>query len=291
MSTNAEITANIIGELIDSLAKLEVGKDLHLSMQEFALGIPNSDREIDLCYGYAKIPATNNSNSQYEAVFGKGLARITTDEVSGKITRFSNDFAGLNFTTLLPPSTKYQNVYAFANVFLSQTTNLLINNPSPTISTEILKGETSGSPIFMSKDLSIEEVLELIYNNEINEASGPENPYVKIFDVLIEINYFDPDDVSTKDVILHFVDKRCPRGWGGFADEYLATYLTPSIIDKYNDYSSFYQVVEQNIYNLVNQWINLRIWSPSFIDYWQANSDSMPESLKNYLELRFSIII
>lgn len=291
MATNVEITTNILNGLVVSLNKLNKGKDLYLSSQEFSLGLPSTDRDIDLCYGYAKIPATNNTNAQYEAVFGKGIARITTNSVTSKLTRFANDYVGLNFTTMLPASTKFQNVYAFANVFISQTTSFSIDNPSPTISAEIVKGENTGTPIFLSKDLDINEVLELVYSEDIADAVGPENPYIKIFDVIIEINYFDPNDVSSKDVNLHFIDRRTPRGWGGFADEFMATYLTPSIIDKYNDYVNFYSLTEQSVYNLINQWINLGIWTPSFIDFWQTNSDLMPESLRNYLETRFSIII
>jgi hypothetical protein len=128
---------------------------------------------------------------------------------------------------------------------------------------------------------------------EIQEAEGPSDPYIKIFNIIIEINYFDPNDVSTKDVIFHFIDKRKPRGWGGFAEEFMGVYLTPKIINKNIDFNEFYDEFDQKFYNLVKNWMNLRFWSPSFLDFWNnpANSGLMPDRLKQYLDQRFSIII
>jgi len=35
----------------------------------------------------------------------------------------------------------------------------------------------------------------------------------------------------------------------------------------------------------------MRVWSPTFIDYWLANSSDMPQRLKQYLNEKFSIVI
>ena len=58
-------------------------------------------------------------------------------------------------------------------------------------------------------------------------------------------------------------------------------------------FDKIYDEIDQKFYNLVKSWINLRFWSPSFIDFWTdpANSDLMPVRLKEYLDLRFSILI
>jgi hypothetical protein len=200
----------------------------------------------------------------------------------------------------LPSGQVYQNVYAFANIFLEQSAPSMGNdNPAASVSTSLLKGELSGTPIFMTKDLDVKSVIEMSRKDEIPDATcetnypsaPPEN--IKIFNVIIEINYFDPDDLATKDVVFHYIDKRKPRGWGGFAEEFMGVYLTPYIINKNNDYDKIYNELDQSFYNLVKAWINLRFWSPSFIDFWTdpTNSDLMPERLKEYLDLRFSILI
>ncbi|MEY4332100.1 MAG: hypothetical protein RLZZ196_838 [Bacteroidota bacterium] len=289
MTDSPTITASIINDLIISLDLLKQGKDEYFSLEEFALGQPLLKRDIDLCYGYAKVPATTNTLAAFEAVIGKGLARITTDDVEAKLAKPSVAFTGINFTDQLPADTKYQNVYAFANVFISRTDGGVVNSPEASI----LKGENTGTPIFMLKDLDIDTLLAMSNNDEIPDAEGPADPYIKIFNVIIEINYYDPNDSSTKDVIIHFIDKRKPRGWGGFAEEFMGVYLTPYIINKNTDYNKIYKSIDQNIYNLVSNWINLRFWDPSFIDFWQnpINNDLMPLRLKQYLNLRFSIIL
>ncbi len=300
MSETPEVTAKLLTDVLLAMDLLVQGKDEYFSLQEFALGLPLENRTIDLCYGFAKVPPTTSALAEFEAVIGHGVSRITNEDVTAKLTKIKRSFTGLDFTTLLPSGQVYQNVYAFANIFLEQSAPSMGNdNPAASVSTSLLKGELSGTPIFMTKDLDVKSVIEMSRKDEIPDATcetnypsePPEN--IKIFNVIIEINYFDPDDLATKDVVFHYIDKRKPRGWGGFAEEFMGVYLTPYIINKNNDYDKIYNELDQSFYNLVKAWINLRFWSPSFIDFWTdpTNSDLMPERLKEYLDLRFSILI
>ena len=300
MSETPEVTAKLLTDVLLAMDLLVQGKDEYFSLQEFALGLPLENRTIDLCYGFAKVPPTTSALAEFEAVIGHGVSRITNEDVTAKLTKIKRSFTGLDFTSLLPSGQVYQNVYAFANIFLEQSAPSMGNdNPAASVSTSLLKGELSGTPIFMTKDLDVKSVIEMSRKDEIPDATcetnypsaPPEN--IKIFNVIIEINYFDPDDLATKDVVFHYIDKRKPRGWGGFAEEFMGVYLTPYIINKNNDYDKIYNELDQSFYNLVKAWINLRFWSPSFIDFWTdpTNSDLMPERLKEYLDLRFSILI
>ena len=300
MSETPEVTAKLLTDVLLAMDLLVQGKDEYFSLQEFALGLPLENRTIDLCYGFAKVPPTTSALAEFEAVIGHGVSRITNEDVTAKLTKIKRSFTGLDFTSLLPSGQVYQNVYAFANIFLEQSApSMGNNNPAASVSTSLLKGELSGTPIFMTKDLDVKSVIEMSRKDEIPDATcetnypsaPPEN--IKIFNVIIEINYFDPDDLATKDVVFHYIDKRKPRGWGGFAEEFMGVYLTPYIINKNNDYDKIYNELDQSFYNLVKAWINLRFWSPSFIDFWTdpTNSDLMPERLKEYLDLRFSILI
>jgi hypothetical protein len=300
MSETPEVTAKLLTDVLLAMDLLVQGKDEYFSLQEFALGLPLENRTIDLCYGFAKVPPTTSALAEFEAVIGHGVSRITNEDVTAKLTKIKRSFTGLDFTTLLPSGQVYQNVYAFANIFLEQSAPSMGNdNPAASVSTSLLKGELSGTPIFMTKDIDVKSVIEMSRKDEIPDATcetnypsaPPEN--IKIFNVIIEINYFDPDDLATKDVVFHYIDKRKPRGWGGFAEEFMGVYLTPYIINKNNDYDKIYNELDQSFYNLVKAWINLRFWSPSFIDFWTdpTNSDLMPERLKEYLDLRFSILI
>jgi hypothetical protein len=293
MSEAPEVTAHLLNQVLLAMDLLTDGKDDLLALQEFALGMPEDNRPIDLCYGYARVPASTSALAQYELIIGKGITRITTNDVTAKLTKVNVDFTGLNVTSLLPADKIYQNVFAFGNIFIAQTTPGLDDNPTATLSIELLKGESSGPPIFLVKDINVDDLILMSRRDEITEAEGPANPYIKLFNIIIEINYFDPDDIATKDVIFHIIDKRKPRGWGGFAEEFMGVYLTPKVINKNLDFDEFYDDFDQKFYNLVKGWINLRFWNLSFLDFWSnpANSDLMPDRLKQYLEKRFSIII
>jgi hypothetical protein len=144
-------------------------------------------------------------------------------------------------------------------------------------------------------------------------AIGPENyfkdPWNKL-DFFITVLIFGSEvyavghNVSNVDILLkltrayriallpqYFYDKRKPRGWGGFNDEIMGTNLTPYLIYKKEDFDNFLISSQQNVYNLVKSWMNMRVWSPTFIDYWLANSSDMPQRLKQYLDEKFSIVI
>jgi hypothetical protein len=300
MTETPEVTAKLLTDVLLAMDLLLQGKDEYYSLQEFALGAPLANRAIDLCYGFAKVQPSTSALAEFEAVIGHGVTRITTEDVTAKLTRIKREFTGLDFTTLLPSGQIYQNVYAFANIFLEQSVPYgLVDNPSSSVSASLLKGEASGTPIFMTKDIDIQSIIAMSRKDEIpdavSETNYPSAPpeYIKIFNVILEINYYDPDNLATKDVVFHYVDKRKPRGWGGFAEEFMGVYLTPYLINKNNDFDKIYDEIDQKFYNLVKSWINLRFWSPSFIDFWTdpANSDLMPVRLKEYLDLRFSILI
>ena len=115
--------------------------------------------------------------------------------------------------------------------------------------------------------------------------------YLFLFSLLLNINYYNSLSPELKDVEIYFFDKRIPRGWGGFADEFMAANITSYVVFKKEDYTDYLDTIQQSVYNIVKNWINLRSWSPNLLDYWDANSANMPDRLRNYLELEFSLII
>lgn len=293
MSETPEVTAELLNSLLLQYDKLVEGDDLYLSLEEFAIGQPVTNRPLDLCWGYASVEANSQSLAEYEVVIGRGITRSTTSNVTKQINRVNYDFTGLNLTDLLP-NNQYQNIYAFGSIFVSPGDDSgLIKNPTSVIEAVLLKGESGGYPLFMTHDLEINNILRMIRDEEIPAAIKPDNNSIEIFRFVLEINYYSTNDYTTKDVKMHFLDKRKPRGWGGFAEEALAATITPFLIYKKEDYATFLNAFDNNIYNLIKSWINLRYWSPNFLDYWQnpSNSVLMPDRLKDYLKIKFSITI
>ena len=278
-------TATLINNYILETDKLEEGQDIYLSMQEFALGNPESMRNLDLCWGYAIVEPQNSTQFQYEINLGRGITRNST----GDLDIFVYNTNYFNLSSLLPSGTAFSNVYAFGSIFMSPDT---IDMDS-TVSFEpvLLKGESSGTPIFMCRDINIDQVYDMIQNDSIEASIAPSADSLELFRFVLDINYYNSSSPELKDIKIYFYDKRKPRGWGGFNDEIMGTSLTPYLIYKKEDFDNFLISSQQNVYNLVKSWMNMRVWSPTFIDYWLANSSDMPQRLKQYLNEKFSIVI
>jgi hypothetical protein len=193
----------------------------------------------------------------------------------------------LDLTSLLASGQTFENIYAFGSIFI--TPDATVGNP-PNIEAVILKGTSSGSPLLMVNDLDLNTVLYMIKSEEVLSAEKPESNSIEIYKFLLDIKYYNSSNPELKDVKIYLHDKRLPRGWGGYADENLFTSLTSYIIFKNEDYGSYLSKVQEDVYNIVKSWINLRSWSPNFIDYWTTNSSDLPDRLKEYLETEFSLI-
>lgn len=284
MTNRGFITANLLNGLILELDNLVKGEDIYLSLEEFALGQPKQIRSIDLCWGYSSVEPSTSELAKKELVLGYGVTRNST----GELDKVNYSFSSNDLTTLLPSNQDFENIYAFGSIFMTPSATLGNN---PTIEPVILKGTSSGSPLLMTRDIDLNTIKKMIETDEVNSAIKPESDSMEIFKFLLDIKFYNSTKPQLKNVKIYLFDKRLPRGWGGFADEFMALNLTSNIIYKKEDYTELLDTYQLNIYNIVKSWINLRSWSPSFIDFWTANSNYLPARLKTYLELEFSIII
>jgi len=278
-------TAELINNYILEIDKLNEGQDIYLSLQEFALGLPDAQRNLDLCWGYASVEPQNSTQSLYEINLGRGITRNST----GNLDIFVYDTNYFNLSSLLPSGVAYSDVYAFGSIYMSPDT--VGSDSTVSFTPVILKGESSGTPLFMCKDIDIETVYTMLQNDVIEAAIAPEANSIELYRFILDITYYNSSNPELKNIEIYLFDKRKPRGWGGFNDEIMGTSLTPYLIYKKEDFDNFLTSAQQDVYNLVKGWMNMRIWSPTFIDYWLANSSDMPERLKQYLDEKFSIVI
>jgi hypothetical protein len=284
MTDKGIVTANLLNELILNLDKMTIGEDIFLGLEEFSLGLPAASREIDLCWGFAKSEPSTTALASHEVTIGKGVTRNST----GDLDSVQFDFTSLDLTTLLPSAITLSNIYAFGSIYM--TPSVTVGNP-PDLESTLVKGVSGGVNLFMTNDLSLETIFNMMQVEEVPAAEKPESNSLEIYKFLLNINYYNSLSPELKDVEIYFFDKRIPRGWGGFADEFMAANITSYVVFKKEDYTDYLDTIQQSVYNIVKNWINLRSWSPNFLDYWDANSANMPDRLRNYLELEFSLII
>lgn len=284
MTDKGIVTAKLLNELILNFDKMIVGEDIFLGLEEFSLGLPEATRSIDLCWGFAKVEPNTSTLASHEVTVGKGVTRNNT----GDLDDVQYDFTSLDLTNLLPTAITLSNIYAFGSVFM--TPNATLGNP-PDLEAVLVKGVSGGVNLFMANDLNLETMLNMVQTEEVPAAEKPETNSLEIYKFLLNINYYNSLSPELKDVDIYFFDKRIPRGWGGFADEFMAANMTSYVVFKKEDYSSYLDTIQQSVYNIVKNWIYLRSWSPNFLDYWAGNSASMPDRLRTYLELEFSLVI
>lgn len=317
MSQKHIVQANIFNNILLQYDKFKSSIDYFFALQEFSLGQPSQDRignVLDLCWGYAYINPTSlnqsslaqpQANFQYkqeaivlasnEIVIGQGITRTTNQYVTKRLNDVQTFFTGLNPSNILSVSYPYKlrNVYAFGSIYLKPSTpSQLSINPSPTLEFSLLRGElgAQSTPLFIYKDISLNEVTDMIYNDIIKAAEKPTALSVELARVIIDIDYYDPNDNTKKFIKFYYIDTRKPRGWGGYAEEILAKNLVPNIIVTYDESLEFDNIFLQNIDKLIMSWVNLSSWdnSSNFIDFWRLpeNFVLLPQRLKSYLQDR-----
>jgi hypothetical protein len=269
--------------------------DTSLAIEEYGLGAPLEERDLDLCYGLATVETRSAINANAELIIGAGLARYLNDEVPNKIHTSSPPEQAFNPTSLLG-STVIQNAYAFGGVFLRAWKNMGVS--SFDVQVEVLRGSGGGNPLLMFKDVSQSEAISWISQNIIGQTTVPAPPgwateykTVEIIKFLIDIDYFDANNSSKNRINVIPVDKRKPRGALGFAEEALGAFLVPALIQSAPINQEQYNQVNESIKVMVDQWVQLDSWEPNFLSYWQTSIVEMPSRLREYLETELGYVV
>ena len=64
-----------------------------------------------------------------------------------------------------------------------------------------------------------------------------------------------------------------------------------NILQADTDINNTANVELNNVKQIVNTWVNLDGWSPSFVEYWATANPAMPTELKDFIENQLGIII
>jgi glycosyltransferase involved in cell wall biosynthesis len=168
MTDKGIVTANLLNELILNLDKMTIGEDIFLGLEEFSLGLPAASREIDLCWGFAKSEPSTTALASHEVTIGKGVTRNST----GDLDSVQYDFTSLDLTTLLPSAITLKNIYAFGSIYM--TPNATVGNP-PDLESALVKGVSGGVNLFMTNDLNLEAIFNMMQVEEVPAAEKPES--------------------------------------------------------------------------------------------------------------------
>jgi len=277
MSPN-KYTANVLDSMIRGRDLVYSSLDISLSLEEFAIGVNLSVRNLDLCWGYAAIEPQRDINYDKEAVISLGVSKQ-----NGYLLNVPIYEEGLSLSSLLGSGEPLQNVYAFGSIYLQ--TN--ISPASPSVVPLLLRGGSggTGTRLLMSKDIEVDTVIDAFKSGDFPIVAPPMSGSVlEIYRFVMDIAYYDTNASYKNRIQTHLIDMRKPRGWGGYAEENMGVILIPAAIANYNNVTIGVEDSENAVKDVVETWVQLTTWEPDFLQFWKkSGSNVMPGRLERYL--------
>jgi len=276
--------ANLLDKLIVDLNIIESTDNMALAHEEFALGYPVQNRPLDLCFGHAP---TTPRETYAPLVVGLGLIRCN-DSVPTTVIPSGPDQSEFLFDPLANLSIPVQDCYAFGSIFVQTYiySNILYKN---IIMGMVESSLGTGSMLLISRNYDVNTALKLQNKNMIGNVVIPptiegatEIVNLELMKFVVDINYYNPENASLNDYRIYVNDNRLPRGWAGYADENMASILTPTLITYYMSNLNQTSNINNAIKDLINTWASSPSWNPDFITYWRTQN-TLPDNLRAYL--------
>ena len=131
-------TANVLDAMLRGRDLIQSSVDISLSLEEFAMGINLSVRDLDLCWGYVSVEPQLPENHSKETVISLGVAKQ-----SGDLVDMPTEETGLSLSGLLDVggAEPLQNVYAFGSIYLQANTA----PDTPNVVPLLLRGGSGGT--------------------------------------------------------------------------------------------------------------------------------------------------
>jgi hypothetical protein len=282
----SEYSAIILDNLVKSLDILYVGVDYSAAVKEHSLGADFTTQDIELGYGLSAIQSNNSANLLNILVLGKGYSKSTLGGYD--LIPTSGNETGLSLNNILSTSTIYENCYIIGSVFLS-----LDGSNNPVITANLFKpsGDPSSSDsVIIYKDISYEDVEKIVNNSTEIVSSSGYSVSLELFRFILDVDYYD-GNLSSARAALYIIDDRKTRGVLTFAEENLAFSFMNALNLNYQLTQRIYNTTKSNIKTIINDWVSLSSWDPSFVGYWTTPGHTLPTNLKNFLENELGIIV
>lgn len=259
------------------------------SIENFCLGYNDESKSFKLNYGLSILENINSENQQKVVIFGKGISK--DNDVSG-IMEIPNNIAnsfGFDIYQIFQPSDNLSNCYVLGSCYLTYENGV---NELQFVLAKSSK-DTNGEDLIFSKDLSLEKMEDILLNS--TEITYPEpttdiSKSILIYKFIIDIENF-VNDRQLDRFFIYFYDVRNPEGLFSLSEENLFLNLIPNIIIGNQQIISMKNVELDNIKAVIQSWVDLENWVPSFEFYWTNSNVPLPDELNEFLETELGIII
>ena len=278
-------SAEIMNNLVLALAKTEETIDYALSIQENALSYNSVARNIQLLYGLSSIKSSSFSMIDEILVLGKGLVKTSLETSNIELPSASSEL-GFSITDIFGGIDTMSDGYIVGAIYLTSDAS---DNEEIVFTLARPKAEPLGVPIVFSKDITLDSMQELvIYTNELIYPAPSKDYYVEIYKFIADVSYYD-QTVKNSRAFFTLIDERKPRGYFGYSDEKLSKIIVPQVISNNTLISELYSTQKNLVKQIINSWAGSSVWSPSFVEYWNNSSKSLPADLENFLDNELGI--
>lgn len=277
-------SAVLLNNIVSSLSILEESLDYSLSLKEHSAGTDLSPYDLEIGYGFSSIKTNKSANLLKILSIGKGLSK-TASGLS--YIPLSADETGFSIQDIISFSNTYKNCYLFGSVFLA------LNGSNTIITTSLSKpalDPSSSVPLIICKDIELQDAIDMVsLSSEISTTSGYATD-LELFKFVFDIDYYDGDSKTAR-LGLYLIDNRKTRGVLPYADEDLSFSFISTLNQNYINNQRIYDKTKSNIKLIVNDWVSLSSWDPSFVGYWTTPGNTLPTNLKNFLQNELGIIV
>jgi hypothetical protein len=249
----------------------------------------NAEASLNLNYGLSIVNPNNSNHMNDMIVFGKGLCTTDLSTSLVEVPNANLNQFGFTLSDILDFSDEISNCYILGAAYLTS------RNTGVTVEFSLAKpsANSAGENIIFSKDISLDYVKDILkYSTEIVFPEPTANPNYSFLlcKFIIDVEKF-VDDYNKNRAFIKIIDERMPSGYFGLAEEKLYTTMIMNILQADTDINNTANVELNNIKQIVNTWVNLDSWSPSFVGYWVTADPAMPTELKDFIENQLGIII
>lgn len=271
-------SAVILNNAVKAYNILESKQDISVSMEEFAANFDSVQKDIYLLYGLKNISPNNSEFVNSILVFGKGLVKSNLLNNIVELPSTTTNQTGYRLTEILGNNTDISNCYVFAALYaICDGAN---------ISLEISLGKSAldknGDVFIISNDIDLDSAKDIAYYS--TDIVYPTNAQqsVLLYKFIINVETYDGIDKNSR-AFITIIDERKPRSFYSISDDKASSVMTPAMF-KFADYYEYMRDIQYNsLTQVINDWINLDSWSPSFAHYWYAANPSLPAELKDFI--------
>ncbi len=281
-------SATILNNLVLAYNKTVSTTSISRSIVNYGLA-NNSNTYLNLNYGLSIVNPNSSSHMNDLIVFGKGLCTTDLSNSLVEVPNVNTTQFGFTLSDILNFSDEISNCYILGAAYLTS------RNTGVDVEFSIAKpsADSARENIIFSKDISLEYVKDILkYSNEIIFPKPTTDPNYSFLlcKFIIDVEKY-VDDYNKDRAFIKIVDERMPSGYFGLAEEKLYTSMIMDILQADIDVNNTANVELSNVKQIVNTWVNLDSWSPSFVEYWATADPAMPTELKDFIENQLGIII